>query len=203
MQKSKIISTYIYCSAGNQLKITRHIIDSLKENAHFPNPIPTLADIEAALNSYAVALSDAGKFDREKVAIKNDKQAILQQVLRDLADYVTQTCKGNRSMLISSGFDVNVEKSQTQRAPSRLQVEIGQAGQVTTKVKRLGRARAYVHQYTADPITPQSVWVSETTVKSTHTFTGLPSSSRIWLRVIVIDSGGGQIVWDPVLRIVQ
>jgi hypothetical protein len=52
-------------------------------------------------------------------------------------------------------------------------------------------------------MTPQSVWISETTLKPDHTFTGLESASRVWLRVIVIDRYGDSIYWDPVLRIVQ
>ncbi|HEY8897769.1 MAG TPA: hypothetical protein VIM79_23245, partial [Niastella sp.] len=59
------------------------------------------------------------------------------------------------------------------------------------------------HQYTADPLTPQSVWISETTLKPAYTFTGLTSGAKVWLRVIVIDQYGDSIFWDPVLRIVQ
>ena len=80
---------------------------------------------------------------------------------------------------------------------------MGMPGQVTTRVKRVTKARAYVHQITADPLTPQSVWTSETTLQPEHTFTGLASASKVWLRVIVIDKSGKQIVWEPVARIVQ
>jgi hypothetical protein len=77
------------------------------------------------------------------------------------------------------------------------------SGQVTTRVNRVTKAKAYVHQYTVDPLTPDSVWISETTVKPEHTFTGLASASKVWLRVIVINKDGESIYWDPVLRIVQ
>ena len=76
-------------------------------------------------------------------------------------------------------------------------------GQDTTRVNRLTKASAYVHQYTAAPLTAQSVWISETTLNPVHTFTGLESASRVWLRVIVIDKNGEQLLWDPVMRIVQ
>lgn len=203
MKKLKIILTFIYCRAGDLVKITRRILDSMKDNAQFPKPTPAPADIEKALEEYTVALSNAGGRDREKVAIKDNKQAALRQLLTDLANYVTQTSKGDKAMLLSSGFDITPERTGTQKSPPKLQAEMQMPGQVTTRVKRVTRARAYVHQITADPITPQSVWTSETTLKPEHTFAGLTSASKVWLRVIVIDRYGNQVIWEPVSRIVQ
>ncbi|HEX6429794.1 MAG TPA: hypothetical protein VF008_19005 [Niastella sp.] len=200
---NRILSTFNYCRAGDLIKITRRILDSLKGNAQFPNPAPALADIEKALDEFSTALSNAGGLDREKVAIKDGKQAILRQMLTELAYYIAQISKGDKAMLLGSGFDINGDTGKPQKAPPKLRVELGMPGQVTTRVNRLTRARAYVHQYTADPLTPQSVWISETTLKPDHTFTGLQSASRVWLRVIVIDRYGESIYWDPVLRIVQ
>jgi hypothetical protein len=155
------------------------------------------------LEEFSTALSNAGGFDREMVAIKDGKQAILRQMLTELAYYITQISKGDKAMLLGSGFDINGETGKPQKAPPKLRVELGMSGQVTTRVNRVTKARAYVHQYTADPLTVQSVWISETTLKPDHTFTGLESASRIWFRVIVIDKYGKQLFWDPVLRIVQ
>jgi hypothetical protein len=200
---NRILFTFNYCRAGDLIKITRRILDSLKDNTQFPNPIPALADVEKALDEFSTALSNAGGFDRELVAIKDGKQAILRQMLTELAYYVTQICKGNKAMLLGSGFEINADTARPQKAPPKLRVELGMPGQITTRVSRVTKARAYVHQYTADPLTAESVWISETTVQPVHTFTGLASAARVWLRVIVIDQYGEQIHWDPVLRIVQ
>lgn len=200
---NRILMTFNYCRAGDLIKITRRILDSLKENIQFPNPTPLLAEIEKALEEFITALSAAGKRDREKVAIKDRKQADLLQMLTELAYYVTQVCKGDKAMLLSSGFDINSDAGSAQKLPPKLQVELGMPGQVTTSVNKITKARAYVHQYTADPLTPQSVWSGETTAKATHIFTGLESAARIWFRVIVIGKDGEPMYWDPVLRIVQ
>jgi hypothetical protein len=202
MKKIKT-STFIYCRDGELIKIVRRILNKLKDNTQFPNPTPILAVIEKALEDYTVALSEAGGFDREKVAIKDAKKAILKQLLTELAYYITQTCKGDKAMLLASGFEISADTGIPQKEPPKLRVELGMPGQVTTRVNRVTKARAYVHQYTADPLTPQSVWISETTLKPVHTFTGLQSASKVWLRVIVIDRYGESISWDPVLRIVQ
>lgn len=200
---NRVLLTFNYCRAGDLIKISRRILDSLKDNAKFPNPTPALADIEKALEEFSTALSNAGGFDREMVAIKDGKQAILKQMLTELAYFVTQICKGDKAMLLGSGFDINGDTGTPQKAPPKLRAELGLPGQVTTRVNRVTKARAYVHQYTEDPLTPQSVWISETTLKPTHTFTGLESAAKLWLRVIVIDRKGESIYWDPVFRIVQ
>jgi hypothetical protein len=200
---NRILMTFNYCRAGDLIKITRRILDSMKDNALFPNATPALAEVEKALEEFVTALSNAGGFDRERVAIKDGKQGILRQMLTELAYYVTQICKGDKALLLSSGFEINGETVKSQKEPHKLKVELGMPGQVSTSVKRVARARVYVHQYTADPLTPQSVWSGETTLNPTHTFTGLESAARMWFRVIIIDKKGNPIYWDPVLRIVQ
>jgi hypothetical protein len=200
---NRILMTFNYCRAGDLIKITRRILDSLKENTQFPTPTPALAEIEKALEEFTTALSAAGGRDREKVAIKDVKQVILQEMLTELAYYITQICKGDKALLLGSGFDISGEMNRPQKAPPKLRAEFGFPGQVITSIDRVTKARAYVHQYTPDPLTPESVWISETTLKPTHTFNGLGSASRVWLRIIVIDRQGNQIYWDPVFRIVQ
>jgi hypothetical protein len=203
MKKIKIIATFIYCRDGELVKLARRILDSVKDNPSFATPTPALADVEKALTDYISALSNAGGRDREMVSIKNDKKAVLQQLLTDLAHYVTQASKGDKTMLISSGFDITPDRSSQTRLPNKMAVELDSPGQVTTRVKRVPRARAYIHEYTPDPITPASVWTRETTIKNEFTFTGLSSASKIWLRVTAIASNGEKISWEPVPRIIQ
>jgi hypothetical protein len=159
--------------------------------------------IEKALQEYIAALSAAGGRDRVLVSIKDDKKAALQALLMELANYVTQTAKGDKTLLLASGFDINADKSASQKTGPALLVELDKPGQVTIRIKRVSRARVYIHQYTPDPITPQSVWTSENSKNAAHTFKGLESGARLWLRIIVVDQKGESIYWEPVSRIVQ
>jgi hypothetical protein len=203
MQTDKINSTFNYCREGDLTKLTRHIVDSMKDNTQFPNPPHALADVEILLGRYSGALSEAGKFDREKIAIKDNVKAELRLILRDLAHYVTQIAKGDRALLISSGFDLNVQRVKRLQAPPKLVVDLEVAGQATTRLKRIPRTRAYVHQYTPDPLTSNSVWISETKTVPEHIFTGMEAGSRFWFRVIVIAKNGEKVYWEPVTRIIQ
>jgi hypothetical protein len=201
--KKKIISSFIYCRDGELIKIARRILDSIKQSTQFPNAGPLLELIEKALQEYIVALSAAGGRDRVLVSIKDDKKAILQALLMELADHVTQTAKGDKTLLLASGFDLNADKSVSQKITPALSVELDRPGQITIRIKRVSRARVYIHQYTPDPITPQSVWTSENSKNAKHTFTGLESGAKLWLRVIVVNQKGESIYWEPVSRIVQ
>lgn len=201
--KKKIISSFIYCRDGELIKITRRILDSIKQSTKFSNAGPLVELIEKALQEYIMALSAAGGRDRVLVSIKDDKKAILQALLMELANYVTQTAKGDKTVLLESGFDLNVDKGPKQKAAPKLEVRLEVPGEATISIPRATGARAYVHQYTPDPLTPQSVWISETTLKPEHTFIGFEPAAKIWVRIIVINKKGESIYWEPVSRIVQ
>jgi hypothetical protein len=201
--KKKIISSFIYCRDGELIKITRRILDSIKQNAKFPNAGPLVELIEKTLEEYITALSDAGGRDRVLVSIKDDKKAILQELLMELANLVTQAAKGDKTLLLESGFDLNADKSGLLKKAPKLIVDLETAGQVTISIPRATGARVYVHQYTPDPLTPQSVWVSEFSLKPEHTFNGFDSAAKIWVRIIVVDKKGESTYWEPVSRIVQ
>jgi hypothetical protein len=201
--KKKIISSFIYCRDGELIKIARRILDSIKQNTKFSNAGPLLELIEKALQEYIAALSAAGGRDRVLVSIKDDKKAILQALLTELANYVTQTAKGDKTMLLESGFDLNADKGASQKAVPKLAVNLDVPGEATISIPRVTGARIYVHQCTPDPLTPQSVWISEFSLKPEHTFNGFESMAKIWVRVIVIDKKGESVYWEPVSRIVQ
>jgi hypothetical protein len=201
--KKKIISSFIYCRDGELIKITRRILDSIKQSTKFSNAGPLVELIEKALEEYIAALSDAGGRDRVLVSIKDDKKAILQELLMELANLVTQAAKGDKTLLLESGFDLNADKSASQKMAPKLVIDLDIAGQVTISIPRATGARVYVHQYTPDPLTPQSVWVSEFSLKPEHTFNGFDSAAKIWVRIIVVGKDGEPIYWEPVSRIVQ
>jgi hypothetical protein len=190
------------CRDSELIKKTRYILDSLKNNAQFPSPDPTPDVVEKALQEYILALSNAGGGDRKLVAVKNNKRAELRVLLKDLAAYVTKIGKDDKAVLIGSGFPVSADRSADTKLPPTVEVDTQASGQATTRVKKAARARAYIHQYAPDPLTPETEWKGETSHLNQHTFTGLPSLTRMWFRVIVLTRTGDQLVWDPVSAVI-
>lgn len=202
MTKNKILLTFKYCRDGDLIKITRRILDSLKDNANFPNLSSTLDAIEKALQEYTAALSNAGGRDREMASIKDDKRAVLRELLMDLAYAITQISKTDKSMLLGSGFDIS-ERAAAARRPAKLEVRLDGPGEATISIKGVRNVKAYMHQYAADPITDATIWASELTSSNEHTFTELVSTSRVWFRIIVLTKDGEKTTWDPVQRVIQ
>jgi hypothetical protein len=108
-------------------------------------------------------------------------------LLQELADYVTATSKGDRTLLLSSGFDVNVARNSQQEPSIReLKVEATEPGIATLRIRKVTAVKAYIHQYTTEPPGLNTVWVQEGSSDGIHTFTGLTSEKRHWFRVIAI-----------------
>ena len=107
-------------------------------------------------------------------------------------------------MLLTSGFYISGEKGKVEEPViTNLEVKLGRAGILTTKIKRVARSRAYFHQYATEPPTSTTSWHSESSLLPEFTFTGLTSGRTYWVRVALI-SKSGQWVYSPVeSRIVQ
>ncbi len=113
-----------------------------------------------------------------------------------LHQYVTVKCNGDRGMILSSGFLlVGDRANREQPVIQQLMVHLGPPGEATTKVKRLRRARSYMHQYTAEPPTAETIWASVNSKDPYYTFNGLNSTVRYWFRVVALSHDG-----QPVYR---
>jgi hypothetical protein len=203
--QTKIKTTYKHSSDGNLVKLGLRIAQNMKGNANFPNPTPAQAAIETACQDFQSALNLAGRNDRTLSSAKNDKKAALIGLLDDLAKYVTSVANGDKTILLSSGFDITGIKGNQQglQPIDTLVVEVGPTGEAITRVKKVTGARAYVHEYTPDPITPNSVWTSETITDRENTFTNLQSVVKYWFRVTAVGLNKQKVTSPLVARVVQ
>jgi hypothetical protein len=202
--KNTILKTYKRQRESDLVTTGHRIVEKMENNTNFPNPPASLANLKKILPEYQAALIAAKGRDRELISIKNDKKAQLLAFFAELAQYVTVTCNGDRSLLLGSGFDVYGERV-TVAAPfiEKLEVELGPPGEATTRIKRLAGARAFQHQYTTELPSSNTVWTSELSTHPSHTFKGLDSAVKYWFRVAAV-TNSGQMVYSPtVQRIIQ
>jgi hypothetical protein len=188
------------------LKSSDRIIGAVKVAANlFPNPDPTLADIEKAAVEYRQSLQDAGSRDRRLVELKNQKKATLINLLVRLGAYINFVAKGDRAILLSSGFDVSAERNTSviMSPIPGITVETPHAGEAVLYIQKTPGARAYMYQYTDALPTPDTIWVSENGLRRTHKFTKLKSDVRHWFRVVAIGPGGQVVYSEPVSKMVQ
>jgi hypothetical protein len=180
------------------------VTEGMENNPNFPDPPPALAEMKKLLPEYSIAVANAKGRDTMMVSIKKDLKVKMVGFLTELDAYVTATCNGDRTMLISSGFYISGEKGEVP-APTigKLDIELGPPGIITTRIKRVTGTRAYVHQYATEPPTSDTSWKSEVSLQANFTFSGLTSGKTYWLRVAVVSSTG-QLVYSPVeSRIIQ
>lgn len=113
--------------------------------------------------------------------------------------------KGDRTLMLSSGFLVSSENGGGKPAPAikKLIVELGAPGEVIVRAKNVTGAIAFVHQYTTEPPDRNTKWIGEGCSHGSYTFAGLSSDKRYWFRVAAIGYGR-QVAYSPVVtRVVQ
>lgn len=201
----RISTKYRTSSDNNLLSFGYQVSDILKDNQDYLTIDPAQSELLTSCDSFRVSLSFSSRNDRRLLSAKNDKRAALIAVLDKLAESVTAISKGDKTMLLKSGFNIVGLKTESQALLpiDKLEVEVDVPGQATTRVKRVAGARSYVHQYTPDPLTPNSVWVSETLTDRAHTFTNLESVKKYLFRVIAIGRNRQSVYSPAVARVVQ
>lgn len=180
------------------------VVDGMTDNPNFPDPPPSLEELKKILPGYGSVIASAKTRDLVAVSLKKDLKVKVVGYLTEIDAYVTEKCKGDRTMLLTSGFKISGEKNEADApAISQLEVELGPPGMVTTRIKRVRNTRAYVHQYATEPPTSATVWHSETSPLSNFTFNGLVSGKTYWLRVAVMGPKGKMTYSSIESRIIQ
>jgi hypothetical protein len=140
---------------------TSHILACMKGNTNFSDATALVTAVTTAQNDYVASLAAAEGGGRVQTAIKNEKRNVLEKCLKDLGLHVQVNCKDNISILLSSGFDARKDNEPvgTLDAPSNFKVEIGNnSGSIELSVEPEKGALVYIFQWTAAPVTQQSVW---------------------------------------------
>lgn len=199
-----ILTTYKRQRDSDLTTTIKRVVGKMENNPHLLDPPAELAKLKALSPGYDNAVVNARGREKEMVAIKKGLKAEAVVLLTVLANYVTTKCNGDEAMLLSSGFDISGQsEQQSMSAIAKLQVELGQPGEVTISVKRVRGARAYMHQYTIEPPTSDTVWVNEGSTDAFCTFRGLKSYTKYWFRIVALGTNG-QISYSPVdSRVIQ
>jgi hypothetical protein len=202
---AKIKTGFQRLSDAKLLTKSLDIYTSMNGNLNFLTPVPTMADVNGSILAFQAALTSAAARERTQVILKNHARASLITMLKELANYVTFTANGDAGILSGSGFDMRkVPEPVYVPKPSKILVTDGlNSGELTVSVSKPRGARSFVHQYTPDPLTASSIWVSIPSTSKTYTFTGLEKAKNYWCRVGIVGSNGQLVYSDPVSRVVQ
>ena len=202
----KILSSFNYGRDGDLVNDSGKVIqDMTKHIAVFPNPIPTVAELIQAKERYEVALYNAKGKDTVMVSIKNKERDVLRALLTRMAEYVTSVAKGDRTILLASGFSLARSKGEvkTLKPIEKLMVDTETPEQAVLRVTRVKGAKAYVYQYTTEAVPGENQWVSKTITEPLCVISGLKPGVKHSFRVIAIGPGD-QSVYSPIVsRFIQ
>jgi hypothetical protein len=199
-----ILTSYKYLRDSDTVTAANRVVEKMENNPDFSDAPPALAATKKLLPEVLSAVGNAKGRDVEAVQLKNNLKDELVGLLTELADYVTLKCKGDRLKLLSSGFPISGASSpQVVQVIQELEVELSAPGVATTKVNRLRGARAYLHQYTTEMPTAETVWHNEAGKHPSHTFSGLKSMEKYWFRVVAVAADGENITSPVVWRVIQ
>ena len=166
------------------------ILQSMTGNPNFPNPIPTLADLQIALTVYSAALVNAENRSNQTVVDKNQARLVLEGLLGQLAMYVMYLANGDISILTSSGFSTTkVPEPKIIDNPGQVTLTNGKStGELISYVKAVDGAKSYSHQITTGPVTAASVWTNVTSSRSKMLFTDLQPGKLYCVRIEAVGS---------------
>ena len=202
--ETTILKTYKRDNDSELGTSATRVDDGMDNNLNFPDPPPAYATLKKLLPEYRTAVANAKGRHSVAVSLKKDLKIKVIDCLTELDAYVTAKCKGDRTMLLTSGFYISGEKGKVaEPVVPKLDVVLGKPGILTTSIKRVARTRAYFHQYATEQPTSTTTWHSETSLNPNFTFTGLTSGRTYWMRVAIY-TASGVWVYSPIeTRIVQ
>jgi hypothetical protein len=82
------------------------VVGLTNNTAIYPAPLPTVADIQTALDNFSAGVAAAADGGRALTAKKNNLRLILVGMMRQQASYVAVACQGSMENLLLSGFPI-------------------------------------------------------------------------------------------------
>ncbi|HEY0668654.1 MAG TPA: hypothetical protein VGD22_10785 [Sphingobacteriaceae bacterium] len=206
MKTPTLVRDYARLSDANLDFKAQAVIISLTGNAYFPTTVPSLTDFTTVKTDFSTAMNNAVSGDRTAIALKNQAKSVLTEAMRLLAVNIEFLAKGDRAKLVSSGFDLAADGENVPplAAPADFKITDGlNPGELRFVVKRVPQAVSYVHEYTEDPVTPDSKWISKISTSREHVFTGIRSGVRVVGRTGAIGRKGQEAYSNMLTRVVQ
>jgi len=207
MAKAKVKINFIKIPVPEKIQYARDRVDDMTGNANFATPDPALASITAAaldLENKHLAAQGGGPAD---TIAQNAAEAVLDDLMRDEADYVDDIADGDTVIISSAGFTpTQTENTPVQKPgkPENLKLKhLEQPGSIGTVCDKVENAKAYatVISIAADGMVSVSgedvvirgeavmVIVNVSTNRKT-THSGLTSGTKYYVRKYAINAAG-------------
>ncbi|HQV37415.1 MAG: fibronectin type III domain-containing protein [Flavobacteriales bacterium] len=185
------------------LVLLRNVISKMTGNANFPTPKVPLADMTTLADNLSLAIDDANAGSLLAKSKRDDLVHSAKEDLNAQADYVRSICGGDRSMLLSSGFELAKERTPIgiPGVPANLFTRMtGKMGQLEVRFDSVHGAHGYQLWMTdKDPELYNSWNAVGYTTRVKHLVTDLESYKAYWFCVSAIGTAGESAQSGPAL----
>lgn len=169
------------------------IISNVDGNANFPTPDPTIAEVQAAVATCDEWIQKAAFRDQRAIARRTQAADALNEILRQMAAYVSFVAKGDGDIIRSSGFQTRkrAEPVGPISQPENLKaVRSDVNGEINLDWKAVANSRTYqVEMTTSDPALATASWSQiGLTSRSRFTVDNLERGTMYWFRVMAVGS---------------
>ena len=195
------ISWARYSDAELETK-ARHILDSMTGNTNFPNPVPTLLELKAAVEKFSTDLAASKTRTLMLVAEKNKSRKQLEVMLTQLGQYIMSEVYNDRPVLLSTGFSLwkDAEPGYI-TSPGNVTLSNGlNPGEIAVSVQKPKAAISFLYELTGELAGDNTIWVSTAATIRKNVFSNLQSGKQYSIRVAAVGSKG-QIVYSSVFSI--
>jgi hypothetical protein len=175
-------------------------------NVYFKTPNPSLEALKTAITNMTAASDDveaARKTVQVKLSILYQQESIFDGVMTQMGAYVDNTSNGDEAIILSSGMDVQKEKSSS-TLPDKItsvNATVGDnAGEIDLSWERSSKAKSYVVEIAVNGTVLE--WKhAQITTRSKAELTGLITGTTYQLRVAAVGSAGQGPWSDPVVKV--
>lgn len=204
MKKEKVLLNYVRFPIPKKIEYFRGIIKSMAGNPHFLNARAQLVEASKAVNLLEADYQASRDGSKKAFASMRETNKAAENVFRILANYVNQAGYGNRSVLLSSGFELS--KQPVYAAKQVLKAQKGSnTGTVKLRRKAVAGAKAYLWQMYQGNVPPtEQEWVQAgVSTQATIQINDLNIAHKYWFRVAPVSIKGVADFCNPVMCIGQ
>ncbi|MBB3186227.1 fibronectin type III domain-containing protein [Microbacter margulisiae] len=182
------------------------IKNALTDNENFPGPNPQLTELQKCIDEMKVAIVNSKNGNKEDTAIKRNKRANLEAIMKKLANYVQDTSNGDEAIILSSGFEIIRKASPVGPLPRVTGIEITPGtsrGSLNLKWDVVESAYAYNVEYIEMPGSETSSKTRLSTSKSSIIIPNLKRGQQYAFQVVAVGSDPTQNWSDEVSSFVM
>jgi hypothetical protein len=198
-----IVSLKLPTQAAALIVYAQNMVKGMTGNPAFPNPVPPLATVTAAIDDMHAAETAALMRTKGAATVRNEKRVVLVQHLQQLKGYVQLQADANpeNSASIIQSAGVALRKTPTRRARAFAAKPGALSGTVDIIAASAGQRASYEWEYSTDG---GKTWtVAPPTMQAKTSIAGLQAGTTVQFRYRPVTRAGASDWSAPVSLIVQ